>query len=383
VYRRLLDFLRCPDCGGRLEAAALRTAPDGEISEGILNCSSSHGFPIVRGIPRLLSDSLFRHAEDLAPLARVATDDVYRRYLERKESTANYDRGTKANFDEEWHQHCVGDRTWSMDLASRVEAFFLEPMRIPREELAGKLVLDAGCGNGSQSVAYTQLGCEVIAVDISSGVEHGHRFRRRLEGAVPDKVHFVQADLERPPFAPQLFDIIHSAGVLHHTPDTRRTFESLVPLLKNEGTLYVWLYKYETIVTPILNGIRFFTTSIPSSIFSRLALLLAPAFRVFCATTNALGIRAYASLNRREARLALMDIFGVPYAHYHTYEEVADWYRVLSFTVTWSCNEGRRGFGVCGRLGLRPENRARAGASTAVDTRGDAVVPARSAAERI
>ena len=29
-------------------------------------------------------------------------------------------------------------------------------------------MLDAGCGNGSQSVAYTALGLEVIAVDLSS-----------------------------------------------------------------------------------------------------------------------------------------------------------------------------------------------------------------------
>ena len=138
-----------------------------------------------------------------------------------------------------------------MDLAGRVECFFLDPIRIPRSELKGKLILDAGCGNGSQSVAYTELGCEVVAVDLSSGLERGQKFRRRHKNASPDKVHFVQADLRHPPFARSTFDVIHSAGVLHHTPNTRHTFTQLAPLLKPNGTFYVWLYKHEAYITPL------------------------------------------------------------------------------------------------------------------------------------
>jgi SAM-dependent methyltransferase len=223
-------------------------------------------------------------------------------------------------------------------------------MRIPVAELPGKLVLDAGCGNGSQSVAYSRYGCEVVAVDLSSGVEHGQIFRRRLQGAVAERVHFVQADLRQAPFAPATFDVIHSAGVLHHTPDTRRSFEALAPLLRPEGTFYVWLYKYEKVVTPLVNALRLFTTPIPANLFARIARIMAPAFQGFCAATNALGIRAYASPSRKEAALALMDIFGAPYAHYHSFEEVASWYRDQGIVEPWLCNESRRGFGVCGRL---------------------------------
>jgi hypothetical protein len=53
--------------------------------------------------------------------------------------------------------------------------------------------------------------------------------------------------------------------------------------------------------------------------------------------------------SRREAALALMDIFGAPYAHYHSFDEVARWYGSEGFDEIWGCNDGRRGFGVCGR----------------------------------
>ncbi len=81
-------------------------------------------------------------------------------------------------------------------------------------------MLDAGCGNGSQSFAYTEFGLEVVALDLSTGLEKGYAFRQNYEAGKPDKGHFVKADLQNPPLAPASFDIIHSAGVLHHTPNT-------------------------------------------------------------------------------------------------------------------------------------------------------------------
>jgi len=77
---------------------------------------------------------------------------------------------------------------------------------------------------------------------------------------------------------------------------------------------------------------------------------MAAPFQGFCMAANALGLRSYPRLSRREAALALMDIFGAPYAHYHSFSEVDGWYRAAGFVETWGCNDGRRGFGICGRL---------------------------------
>jgi len=241
-----------------------------------------------------------------------------------------------------------------MELDQRVRGFFLNPIRIPAEELDGMVMLDAGCGNGSQSVAYTEFGLEVIAIDLSSGLDRGHAFRHRRPGARPDRVHFVQADLQSPPLGPDSVDLIHSAGVLHHTPNTERTFRRLAPLVRPGGTFYVWLYAYEPIVTPIVNSLRAVTTRMPPAVFAQVARGLAGAFQLFMRAVDATGVRSYPRLSRREAALALMDIFGAPYAHYHSFPEVARWYAEEGFDEVWDCTPSRRGFGACGRRAKTP-----------------------------
>jgi SAM-dependent methyltransferase/uncharacterized protein YbaR (Trm112 family) len=356
MYLRLLDFLRCPDCGDTLELVALagpsKPGVD-EVTEGLLHCGKGHWFPVVRGIPRMLPDSLEEHWPVLQPLIPTPAPEALRPIIAshgRRGNRADYDRRTRANFSEEWSYHQLGGKTWGMELETRVQTYFLEPLGIPHEQLRDLVVLDAGCGNGSQSVAYTRLGLEVIALDLSSGLEQGQAFRGMYAGADPSKVHFVQGDLRRPPIAERSVDLVHSAGVLHHTPNTLESFRALRPLLKPGGVFYVWLYKYEGVVTPVVNTIRAITTRIPSRTFTRISRAMALPFITFCKTVNALGIRSYPPMTRREAALALLDIFGAPYAHYHSYDEVKGWYRAEGFPEIWGVNETRRGFGVCGRL---------------------------------
>ena len=371
MYKRLLNFLCCPQCNGSLEAFPLTyvASSDEEFSEGLLSCAQAHWYPVVRGIPRMLPDAIAEHWETIKPLLPQPLPPALAPLLETARGFAgkiNYDKRTRENFSHEWDNHDLGGTTWTMPLSVRVEAFFLNPIRIPQEELRGKLMLDAGCGNGSQSVAYSAYGLEVIAVDLSSGLEHGHAFRNMHKGADPARVHFVQANLQQPPLRPNILDIIHSAGVLHHTPDTLQTFRALRPLLKPGGTFYVWLYKYEKLVTPIVNTMRAVTTRIPPRRFAQVARLMSTSFIAFCATVNKLGLRKYAPMSRREATLALLDIFGAPYAYYHSFDEVAEWYRAAGFEEVWPCNDDRRGFGACGRL----SQETTAGSATSRETTG-------------
>ena len=357
MYRRLLRYLRCPTCGGTLELHPLAPATpeaDAEVSEGLLACGADHWFPVVGGIPRMLPDALEEHREAIEALVDPSMPGVPPRAVAAGRTGEevpgqDYDRQTRENFTLEWQHHELGGRTWGMDLDDRVRLYFLEAVRIPVDELAGKVMLDAGCGNGSQSVAYTEFGLEVIAIDLSSGLEHGQAFRRMRPGARADRVHFVQADLQHPPLAASSVDLIHSAGVLHHTPDTSSTFRRLCVLLRPGGTFYVWVYKYEPVVTPVVNTIRKLSTRLPHGALARAARSLSGVFMLFCAALNDLGIREYPRMTKREAALALMDIFGAPYAHYHSFPEVAGWYRNEGFEEIWPCNEKRRGFGVCGR----------------------------------
>ncbi len=360
MYLSLLNFLRCPTCQVKLSCIALETQPQaegGEVLSGLLHCTAAaHWFPIVHGIPRMLPDAVLEHWSTLQKLIPQPVPPSLEPLIAslKSQKTVGYHQATRDNFSREWDHHELGGRTWGITLADRVQWFFLDSLNIQKEDLVGQLMLDAGCGNGSQSVAYTALGLEVIAVDLSSGLEKGYAYRRLHAGARPEHVHFVQGNLQHPPLAPNTFDIIHSAGVLHHTPNTRTTFRALRPLLKVGGTFYVWLYKYEKIVTPTVNAIRALSTRIPPSSFARIARFMALPFMGFCQALNALGIRKYSGMSRREAALALMDIFGAPYAYYHSYDEVFGWYKAEGFGEVWHCNEGRRGFGVCGRDSSAP-----------------------------
>ncbi len=239
MYKRLLDFLCCPECRAPLSLSsfdAAASAGEEEIETGLLHCTAGHWYPIVRGIPRMLPDALGAHWAALSQHVLRALPPhlqaLLRKLADRAEGAVSYHRATQENFSHEWAQHELGGKTWGITLAERVRWFFLEPLRISAPELRDKIMLDAGCGNGSQSVAYTAHGLEVLAVDLSTGLEHGHAYRRLHTEARPERVHFIQGDLQRPPLRDACVDIIHSAGVLHHTPDTLTTFRALLPLLR-------------------------------------------------------------------------------------------------------------------------------------------------------
>jgi SAM-dependent methyltransferase len=101
----------------------------------------------------------------------------------------------------------------------------------------GKRVLDAGCGSGRHAYYAAQNGAEVWAIDLGPAVEVARR-----NTADCDAVHVVQADLHRPPFAPESFDFIYSIGVLHHLPDPEAAFRRLLQFLKPGGDIHIYLY---------------------------------------------------------------------------------------------------------------------------------------------
>ena len=123
-----------------------------------------------------------------------------------------------------------------------------------------------------------------------------------------------------------------------------------MPDLRPGGTCYVWVYRCESLLSTPLELLRAATTRVPPAAFDRVARLLAPAFVAFTRLADATGLRAYPPIARREAALALVDIFGAPHAHSHSPAEVLGWFEAAGFAEAWLCNEGRRGFGVCGRL---------------------------------
>jgi SAM-dependent methyltransferase len=359
MYERLRSFLLCPLCRKDLQIRIFdrRSGSLDEIETGLLQCPSRHFFPIAGGIPRLLPDAMAEWESSFRPY-RTQFDRLFSRgeltAFQRDAASVAYDRRTRDNFTLEWQAWEAADGTWGMTPEEQVRVFFLGPLEtISAGELVsgGRVIVDAGCGAGMPSIEYARLGLEVIALDLSRGLEHGERARRNQTAQVQARLHFVQGDLMKPPLRTGLADIILSLGVLHHTPNTKSAFDAIVPVLKPSGVLSVWLYAYEPVVTPVVESIRAVTTAVPPRVFALMATVAAPLFRSFCWTANRLRLRTYPRWSSRAAKLALMDIFGATYAHWHRFDEVEGWFRQFDFDRTAEVARSRRGFGVIGMRG--------------------------------
>jgi SAM-dependent methyltransferase len=55
-------------------------------------------------------------------------------------------------------------------------------------------------------------------------------------------VQFVETDLQRPGLKARSFDVVYSAGVLHHTPDPRASFARIAQLARPGGTIVLGVY---------------------------------------------------------------------------------------------------------------------------------------------
>lgn len=115
-------------------------------------------------------------------------------------------------------------------------------VEMPLAELAGKRVLEIGCGAGGHSALFARHGAVVTAVDITEKrvAATAAKFRLLEDDALGCGA--MQADAEALPFKDGSFDIVYSNGVLHHTHDTEKALNEAFRVLKPGGLAIVMLY---------------------------------------------------------------------------------------------------------------------------------------------
>lgn len=199
----LLPLLCCPSCREDLTLTTI-TGDAAVVDEGRLTCSGCAAtYSITRGVPRFVGND-----------------------------------GYVGSFSYEWNK-------WNrvqLDIANggrESEDTFLEKTGFTQADLAGKVVLDVGCGAGRFLDVASRWGARTIGIDFSFAVEAS----QKNVGDRPN-VDVIQADVFRLPFKDEVFDVIFSLGVLHHTRDTEEAFLSLPRHLKANGEIAVWLYYY-------------------------------------------------------------------------------------------------------------------------------------------
>jgi len=98
-------------------------------------------------------------------------------------------------------------------------------------DVAGRHILDLGCGHAMASVVLARRGAYVTAVDLSVGYLAE---ARRRAAANEVAIEFVEADAQRLPFPDASFDAIWANAVLHHL-DLRLAAAELSRVLRPGG----------------------------------------------------------------------------------------------------------------------------------------------------
>jgi SAM-dependent methyltransferase len=101
-------------------------------------------------------------------------------------------------------------------------------------------VVEIGCGTGQMSLYLAHADRLVIGTDISrAALRLGHAAAQRFGITA---VRFVETDLHHAALTPASFDVVYSAGVLHHTADPAAAFACIVRLARRSGFVVVGVY---------------------------------------------------------------------------------------------------------------------------------------------
>lgn len=128
---------------------------------------------------------------------------------------------------------------------ANVETAFLEGNPWLRDHydfsaMAGKDVLEIGCGTGVAACLFAKNGARVTAVDLTAqAIDIATRNAAAQELT---NVQFIQMDAEKLQFPDASFDHVFSWGVLHHSAHTEDAIKQVGRVLRPGGTGLIMVY---------------------------------------------------------------------------------------------------------------------------------------------
>lgn len=109
----------------------------------------------------------------------------------------------------------------------------------------GKKVLEVGVGAGSDFVQWVRAGAEAYGVDLTEEAINHVNHRLSINGLRAAEVKI--GDAEALPYENNMFDLVYSWGVIHHSPDTFKSLEQLVRVAKPGGTIKIMIYNRKSL----------------------------------------------------------------------------------------------------------------------------------------
>ncbi len=188
-----LDYLRCPDTGGklRLEIEAERA---GEIYSGrLMSLGNNKVYSIHEFIPR------FVEPENYASSFGLQWN------IHRKTQLDSYTGLTVSR------DRLFETSGWSSNLNNQ-------------------LILEAGAGAGRFTEVLLSTGAKIFSFDYSNAVDANW-----ANNGSNSRLHLFQGDIFNIPFPEGIFDKVICLGVLQHTPDPAKAFRCLAKMVKPGG----------------------------------------------------------------------------------------------------------------------------------------------------
>jgi 2-polyprenyl-3-methyl-5-hydroxy-6-metoxy-1,4-benzoquinol methylase len=167
------------------------------VGEAEARCPNGHAFPVRRGIVRLAEGAAYSEAFGAQWLR-------YRR--------TQLDSYTGTSISGDRARRCVGETLWN--------------------DLAGRQVLECGCGAGRFTEVLLARGARVTSIDLSAAVE-----ANQANFPQDERHRVAQADILALPFPPRSFDVVFCLGVIQHTPDPERSIRALYEQVRPGGWL--------------------------------------------------------------------------------------------------------------------------------------------------
>jgi phosphoethanolamine N-methyltransferase len=121
-------------------------------------------------------------------------------------------------------------------------------------DLAGKTILDLGCGTaGPDMVLAGELGADhIVAIDIEAGVLARARSNVALSNGLADRIEFSLVEPGPLPFPDESFDVVFSKDVIVQIPDKEALFREVLRVLRPGGIFAGsdWLGSETTATSP-------------------------------------------------------------------------------------------------------------------------------------
>lgn len=330
---RLRELLRCPRCRGELDLEVYeRGETEPEVNTGLLTCREcANAYAVWRGIPRMLLEEELRLPESFVDASVTRLPESLQIPTRPRRPHANrHDLGWSFGDEAEFSWGQLSGSRWLDNVCRHVD--------FELGELRDRLFLDAGCGNGLLGAIVSSAGAEVIAFDFSDVVERAEMQRKERAGHA--KVHYLQADVVHPPFAPGSCDVVYSDGVIHFTSDPRRAFKELAALVAGDGRMFVAVSRRD-----VSRGLRLrrLLINFAQRLVRPLPMKLARSAYLAGAFLLSMYIRSQHLIGRKKDRplmplrheaIYLANIVTYTEHRYYTTAELKSWFQAEDFEST-------------------------------------------------